>query len=248
MASTGPQVNNYRSVFISDIHLGTRMSQADKLLDFLKTFECDKIYLVGDIIDGWAMSKSRYWPQAHNDVIQKLLRKGRKGTEIVYIPGNHDEFMRDYCDSEFGHILLVKDTIHIGVDDRIYYVTHGDQFDVVVKNIKWLAYIGSWAYDFSIMLNVLFNRARKLFGLEYWSLSAWLKYKVKEAVNFIGDYEKSLSSYAKSKKFNGIICGHIHHPSIRDIDGIEYINCGDWVESCTAVVEHHDGKFEIIKW
>jgi UDP-2,3-diacylglucosamine pyrophosphatase LpxH len=248
MVSTEPLVNKYRTVFISDIHLGTRMSQADQLLDFMKTFESEKIYLVGDIIDGWAMSKNKYWPQDHNDVIQKFLRKARKGTEIIYIPGNHDEFMRDYCDFEFGHIVLCKDAVHIGVDSKIYYVTHGDQFDVVVKNIKWLAHIGSWAYDFSIMLNVMFNRIRKIFNMEYWSLSAWLKYKVKEAVNFIGDYESSLSAYAKSKKFDGIICGHIHHPSLRYIDDILYLNCGDWVESCTAIVEHYDGKFEIIKW
>ncbi len=241
-------MKNYRTVFVSDIHLGTKMSQADQFLEFLKTFECEKLYLVGDIFDGWAMAGNKYWPQEHNDVIQKLLRKARKKIDIIYIPGNHDEFMRDYCDTHFGNVSIQLDDIHQGVDGKLYLVTHGDQFDVVVTNMKWLAHIGSWAYDVSIAINVAVNKARKLFKLPYWSLSAYLKYKVKEAVNFIGSYEENLSSYAHSRKLDGIICGHIHHANIRDIDGVRYINCGDWVESCTAVVEHYDGRMEIIKW
>jgi UDP-2,3-diacylglucosamine pyrophosphatase LpxH len=241
-------MNHYRTVFISDIHLGTRMSQADQLLRFLRTFECDKLYLVGDIIDGWAMNGSKLWPQSHNDVVQKLLRKARKGTEIIYVPGNHDEFMRDYCDGEFGNILLVKESVHVCQNGKIFLVTHGDQFDVVINHAKWLSHVGSWAYDTSIIVNVYLNRLRKIFGMEYWSLSSYLKQSVKGSVNFIGDYEKTLSNYVKLKNMDGIICGHIHHANIQDMEGITYINCGDWVESLTAIVEHHNGRFELVRW
>lgn len=241
-------MNRYRTVFISDTHLGTKMSQSRFLLDFLKSFECDTLYLVGDIIDGWAIHKSFYWPQEHNDVIQKLMRKARKGTKMVYLPGNHDEFLRSFCDTTFGEISLVDKDIHIGVDGKKYLVMHGDQFDVVVKNMKWLSHLGSWAYDVTIDINVLLSKLRTMLGRPYWSLSAWAKYKVKTAVNFIGDYEENLTSYANSKGADGIICGHIHHPNIRDIDGITYINCGDWCETCSAVVEHLDGTIEVIMW
>jgi len=241
-------MKSYRSVFVSDIHLGTKMSQPDKLLDFMKTFECEKIYLVGDIVDCWYMSKKPIWPQFHNDTVQKLLRKARKGTEVYYIPGNHDDVLRNYCDNEFGNIMLVRETIHIGVDSKLYLVTHGDQFDIVMRNAEWLAHLGSWAYDVSIELSRFVNKVRTVFGLPYWSLSSYLKNTVKESVSFIGNYEETLSKYVKGKNLNGIICGHIHHANIRDIDGITYMNCGDWVESCTALVENHDGTFEIIKW
>ena len=241
-------MKSYKTVFISDVHLGTKMSRAEKLLDFFKTFECEKMYLVGDIVDGWAMNRSKYWPQSHNDVVQKLLRRARKGTEIVYVPGNHDEFMRDFCDFEFGHIILSKESVHVGVDGKLYLVTHGDQFDVVIGHAKWLSKIGSWAYDVSIVINIYLNKIRKLFGMPYWSLSSYLKQTVKESVNFIGDYETTLSNYVKGKKLDGIICGHIHHANISNISGIKYMNCGDWVESCTALVEHYNGTFEIIKW
>ena len=241
-------MKSYRSVFISDIHLGTKMSQPDKLLDFMKTFECEKIYLVGDIVDCWSISKKPIWPQFHNDTVQKILRKARKGTEVYYIPGNHDDVLRNYCDNEFGNIMLVRETIHIGVDNKLYLVTHGDQFDIVMRNAEWLAHLGSWAYDVSIELSRFVNKVRTVFGLPYWSLSSYLKNTVKESVSFIGNYEETLSKYVKGKNLNGIICGHIHHANIRDIDGITYMNCGDWVESCTALVENHDGTFEIIKW
>jgi len=224
------------------------MSQSDQLLEFMKTFECEKIYLVGDIVDCWAMSKKKIWSQLHSDVIQKLLRRARKGTEIVYIPGNHDDIMREYCDAEFGHIILVNDCIHVGIDGKLYLVTHGDQFDIVMQNAKWLAHFGSWAYDISIYMSRFINKIRTVFGLKYWSLSAYLKNTVKESVNFIGNYEETLSNYVKGKKLDGIICGHIHHANIRDIGGIRYMNCGDWVESCTALVEHYNGNFEIVKW
>ena len=241
-------MNSYRSVFLSDIHLGTKMSQSDQLLEFMKTFECEKIYLVGDIVDCWAMSKKKIWSQFHSDVIQKLLRRARKGVEIVYIPGNHDEMLREYCDAEFGHIILVQECIHVGINGKLYLVTHGDEFDVVIKNAKWMAHLGSWAYDVSIDIGRWVSKARSFFNMAQWSLSSYLKHTVKESVNFIGDYETTLANYVRSKKLDGIICGHIHHANIRDIDGITYMNCGDWVESCTALVEHHNGTFEIIKW
>jgi len=224
------------------------MSQADKLLDFMKTFECDNLFLVGDIIDGWALNTGFYWPQTHNDVIQKILRKARKGTKVVYIPGNHDEFLRSFCDTEFGNLILTKQYIHTAADGKKYLLMHGDEFDAVVSKMKWLSHLGSWAYDFSIFFNIFVAKIRNKLGLPYWSLSAWLKYKVKRAVNFISDYEENLSNYALSKGVQGIVCGHIHHPNMRDIQGITYLNCGDWVETCSAIVEHQDGTIEIIYW
>ena len=238
----------YRSVFISDVHLGTRMSQADELLSFMKTFECDNLYLVGDIVDGWAMNSGFYWPQSHNDVVQKILRRARKGTNVVYVPGNHDEFLRGFCDNSFGSITLTDQMIHVGLDGKKYLVIHGDQFDVVINHAKWLSHLGSWAYDVSIVFNVLVNRIRTKLNLRPWSLSAWLKYKVKKAVNFIGSYEKTLSEYAGNLRVDGIICGHIHHANHRDVMGTAYLNCGDWVETCSAVVENLDGTFEVIHW
>jgi len=224
------------------------MSQANLLLEFLKSFECEKLYLVGDIIDGWSLGRSFYWPQDHNDVIQKFLRRARKNTRVIYIPGNHDEFLRAFGEHQFGNVELLRNDTHIGVDGKKYIVMHGDEFDAVINNIKWLSHLGAWAYDVSISLNIIVSKIRSWFGLPYWSVSAWLKYKVKEAVNFIGNYEQNLSAYAKSKEANGIICGHIHHANIRKIDDVVYMNCGDWVESCTALVEHLDGTWEIIVW
>jgi UDP-2,3-diacylglucosamine pyrophosphatase LpxH len=238
---------HYRSVVISDVHLGTKMSQASSLLAFLKTFECDSLYLVGDIIDGWSLKHRFYWPQEHNDVIQKLLRKARKGTRIVYLPGNHDEFLRGFGDQDLGNIQVIDSCVHTGVDGKRYQVMHGDQFDVVIKHAKWLAHVGSWAYDTLIILNLAVAGVRRLLNLKPWSLSAWAKYQVKSAVNFIGDYENNLAGYAESHGCNGVICGHIHSANIRQIGNCTYLNSGDWVESCTALVEHHDGHWEIVK-
>ena len=240
-------MEHYRSVFISDVHLGTKMCQAELLLDFLKTFECDNIYLVGDLIDGWALSKTFFWPQSHNDVIQKILRKSRTGTKIYYIAGNHDEFLRVFAPQMLGNIVIEDSVIHMTIDDKKMLVLHGDQFDAVVNKMKWLSHLGSWAYDVSIMINIYVAKIRNLLDLPYWSLSAWAKYKVKKAVNFISDYEENLLNYAKTKGASGIICGHIHHANIRDIDGLAYMNCGDWVESCTALIEDMDGNFFIKK-
>jgi UDP-2,3-diacylglucosamine pyrophosphatase LpxH len=237
-----------RALFLSDIHLGTRGCQADKLLDFMRYYDADVIYLVGDVVDGWQLKAGWYWPQAHNDVVQKLLRKARKGTRLFYIPGNHDEFLRDYYGTHFGGIEVIQDAIHIGLDGRRYLVIHGDLFDVVIRHARWLALVGNHAYDVAIWLNTHFNAVRRFFGLTYWSLSQWAKLKVKNAINFIGEYERTLAAEAHRRGVDGVICGHIHHAIISTASGVRYINCGDWVESCTAVIEGFDGVFEIVKW
>jgi UDP-2,3-diacylglucosamine pyrophosphatase LpxH len=244
--SKGPM--RVRTLFLSDIHLGSKGCQADKLLDFLRHYEADTVYLVGDIVDGWQLRANWYWPQTHNDVVQKLLRQARKGARLLYIPGNHDEFLRDYYGTHFGGIDVLEDAIHLGPDGKRYLVIHGDLFDVVIRHARWLALLGNNAYDLAIWLNTHFNAIRRAFGLTYWSLSQWAKLKVKNAVNFIGEYEKTLAAEARRRGVDGVICGHIHHAVIRDDAGLSYINCGDWVESCTAVVEHFDGRFEIIRW
>lgn len=237
-----------RTLFISDIHLGTRGCQADKVLDLLRCYDADTIYLVGDIVDGWQLRSSWYWPQSHNDVVQKLLRKARKGTRVIYIPGNHDEFLRDYYGSHFGGIDVVESAIHVTANRKRYLVIHGDLFDVVIRHARWLALLGNHAYDFAIWLNTHFNMVRRAMGLTYWSLSRWVKLKVKNAVNFIGEFEHALGNEARRRGTDGVICGHIHHAVIRADDRLTYINCGDWVESCTAVVEHFDGRLEIVEW
>jgi UDP-2,3-diacylglucosamine pyrophosphatase LpxH len=238
----------YRSLFVSDIHLGSKNCQAEAFLDFLKHNEADTYYLIGDIIDFWRLRKKPYWPQSHNDVMQKLLRKVRKGAKIVYVPGNHDEALRDFCDHSFGGIEMARSKIYESVDGRRFLILHGDEFDVVVLYAKWLAHLGDWAYETSVTLNKYFNIVRRRLGLPYWSLSAYLKHKVKGAVSFIGDYEKTLAHEAKRRNADGVICGHIHHAAKTQIEGIEYMNTGDWVESCTAIAETMDGQFEIIHW
>ena len=237
-----------RTLFLSDVHLGTKGCQADALLSFLRVYEADTIYLVGDIVDGWQLKSAWYWPQSHNDVIQKILRKARKGARIIYIPGNHDEFLREYYGSHFGGIEVVEDAVHVAADGKRYLVIHGDLFDVVIRHARWLALLGNHAYDTAIWLNTHFNTIRRAMGLTYWSLSKWVKLKVKNAVNFIGEFERTLVGEARRRGADGVICGHIHHAVIRVEDDLTYVNCGDWVESCTAVVEHYDGRLEIIEW
>ena len=243
-----PASKRYRTLFISDIHLGTRGCQAAKLLDFLRHHEADTGYLVGDIVDGWALRSSWYWPQSHNDVVQKLLRQARKGSRLIYIPGNHDEFLRDYYGTHFGGIEVVESAIHTTADGERFLVVHGDMFDLVVTQARWLALLGDKAYELALAANRVFNGLRRVFGAPYWSLSKWAKHKVKNAVNFIGAFEKALATEAKKHNADGVICGHIHTPAIHDDFGLRYINCGDWVESCTAVGETLDGRFEIITW
>jgi UDP-2,3-diacylglucosamine pyrophosphatase LpxH len=218
------------------------------LLDFLREVDADTIFLVGDIVDGWRLKAGWYWPQEHNDVVQKLLRKVRKGVRLVYIPGNHDEFLRDYLGTHFGGIEVADSAIHLGADGRRYLVVHGDSFDVVVRHARWLALLGDWAYDAALWVNRYLNHLRRRLGLTYWSLSQWAKLKVKNAVNYIGDFENALVLEAKRSGVDGIICGHIHHAAMHDRLGLRYINCGDWVESCTAVAETYEGVFEILHW
>jgi UDP-2,3-diacylglucosamine pyrophosphatase LpxH len=240
--------HTYRSVFISDVHLGTRTAQAAALLDFLRHVQCDTLYLVGDIVDFWKVRRGPHWPQSHNDVLQKVLRKARKGTRVVFIPGNHDEGLRDYCGMSFGGIELKRDTIHEGANGKKYLVMHGDEFDIIVRYARWLAFLGDRSYEFSLALNGPLNWARKSLGFGYWSLANFLKQKVKGAVNFIGEFEEALVCEARRRGADGLISGHIHHANNRDIGGIHYLNCGDWVESCTAIGERADGTFEMLHW
>ena len=248
MQTPAGETRRFRALFLSDMHLGTRGCQAERLVDFLRHHDADTIYLVGDIVDGWQLRSTWHWPQAHNDVLQKLLRKARKGTRIIYVPGNHDDFLREYCGMHFGGIEIVETAIHICADGSRYLVLHGDLLDIVIKYARWLALLGNKAYDVAIAANTLFNKARRLFGLTYWSLSKWAKLKVKNAVKFIGEFERALAAEADRHGVDGIICGHIHHAAIQETSGIRYVNCGDWVESCTAVAEHADGRLEIIAW
>jgi len=241
-------LRHFRALFISDVHLGARGCQAELLLDFLRYHDADTIYLVGDIVDGWRLRSSWYWPQAHNDVVQKLLRKARKGARTIYVPGNHDEFLREYYGTHFGGIEVAERFIHVGADGRRYLVIHGDHFDLVVTQARWLAHLGDYAYTAAIAVNRVFNSLRRRFGFGYWSLSQWAKHKVKNAVNYIGEFEKTLVIEARRNAADGVICGHIHHAAIHNEFGVTYINCGDWVESCTAIAEHPDGRFEIITW
>jgi len=245
---SGENPRQVRTLFISDLHLGSKIAKADFLLDFLREHEAETIYLVGDIVDGWRLRRSWHWPQSHNDVVQKLLRKGRKGARIVYVAGNHDEFLRDFQGVHFGGIEVVDDIVHQAADGRRYLVIHGDQFDTIVHNVRWLAYLGDKAYDAAIIVNRVVGRVRRSFGMPYWSFSSWAKVTVKRAVNFISAFQEVVAEQARGRDVHGVICGHIHHAAMEDIGGIRYINTGDWVESCTAVVENFDGSMEILRW
>jgi UDP-2,3-diacylglucosamine pyrophosphatase LpxH len=237
-----------RAIFISDLHIGTPGFQAEALLDFLKNHPSDVLYLVGDIVDGWQLRRRWFWPQSHNDVVQKLLRRARKGCRVIYVPGNHDEFARHFVGHAFGGVEVEYETTHTTATGMKLWVVHGDHFDGVIQCAKWLAYVGDWLYEFTLRMNRHLNSVRARIGLEYWSLSAYLKLKVKKAVNFISDFEVAVSSEAKRRGYDGVVCGHIHHAEIRDVNGILYCNDGDWVESRTALVEHMDGRLEIIYW
>jgi len=238
----------YRAIFISDLHLGTPGCQAVELLEFLKSHPSDYLYLVGDIVDGWQLRRRWYWPQAHNDVVQKLLRRARKGCRVIFVPGNHDEFARGFVGHQFGGIEVLEDAVHVTADGRRLWITHGDYFDGVIQCAKWLAYVGDNAYEFTLKLNRYLNHLRAKFGLPYWSLSAYLKHKVKKAVSFIGDFEVAVAHEARRRGHHGVVCGHIHRAEMRDINGVLYCNDGDWVESRTALVEHHDGHLELLHW
>ncbi|MBL8588058.1 MAG: UDP-2,3-diacylglucosamine diphosphatase [Methylobacteriaceae bacterium] len=237
-----------RAIFLSDVHLGTRACNAEALLHFLAHHEADTIYLVGDIVDGWRLKSSWHWPQLHNDVVQKLLRKVRKGARLVYVPGNHDEFLRDYASSTFGGVEIVEEAMHRTLDGRRMLVLHGDKFDAVVTNIRWLALLGDWAYDVAIFLSMHISRARRRLGLPYWSFSAWSKEKVKRAVSYISDFENAVAADAARHGVDIVVCGHIHKPAMRQFERVLYLNTGDWIESCSAIVEHRDGRIELVDW
>ncbi|MEL6289159.1 MAG: UDP-2,3-diacylglucosamine diphosphatase [Pseudomonadota bacterium] len=238
----------YRTLFISDVHLGMKNCQAEALLDFLKHTDAQTIVLVGDIVDFWKVKRGAWWPQAHNDVVQKLLRAARKGTRIIYIPGNHDEGLRGYCGQAFGGVELHTDHIFTSAAGKRYLVLHGDVFDTVVRHARWLAYVGDRGYSCALWVNRPLNWVRRRLGFGYWSLSGYLKHHVKRAMQYIGAFEDAVVSEARARKVDGVICGHIHTPAERVVDGVHYLNCGDWVENCTAIGETSAGTFELIYW
>lgn len=241
--------NSYRTIWISDLHLGSTQCQADVLLDFLKYNDSEKLYLVGDIIDFWALSKKMYWPEDHNTVIQKVLRKARHGTQIIYIPGNHDENIRDYDSYVFGDITVKKSDIHTTAAGKRLLVVHGDEYDTIARYHRWLAKLGSTAYDFLLEINRCYTRIRRWLGVQsHFSLAGYVKFKVKNAVQFISDYEESIVNTLRDEGVDGVVCGHIHHAEIKDIGGFLYVNTGDFVESCTAIVEHQNGNLELVNW
>ncbi len=241
-------VRQLRALFLSDVHLGMRPIRVQQLIDFLKAHEAETIYLIGDIIDGWRLAKSWHWPPEYNVLVDLLLDKAAGGTRFVFLPGNHDEFLREYLGTYFGEIEFVDRTVHVTAQGKSYLVIHGDQFDVVVAHAKWLAFVGDWAYRTALRVNIVINWVRRRLGLQYWSLSAWAKHKVKNAVSVIGRFEEALSLEARESGVDGVICGHIHHADMHDRLGIHYVNTGDWVESCTAIAETEAGMFELIKW
>ena len=238
----------FRTIWISDTHLGTSGCKAELLLDFLKSTECDTLFLVGDIIDGWQLRKGWYWPPRHNDVVRCVLKKAKHGTRVVYVPGNHDEAFRDYAGLNLGGVELLPEAIHETADGRKLLVLHGDQFDGVVLYARWIAFLGDYAYTLLLKFNGLINGVRKRLGLPYWSLSALIKKRVKNAVQFIFSFEQAVAHAAVERGVDGVVCGHIHTAEIRQIGDVTYYNDGDWVESCTALVEHPDGRIEIVDW
>lgn len=238
---------SYRTIWISDVHLGLREAKADFLLDFLGKTQAETYYLVGDIIDGWALKRSWYWPSSHNNVIQRLLDIART-SDVTYIPGNHDEAARSFPGIRLGGIHLTKKATHTTADGRRFLITHGDEFDGMIRHARWLSKLGAVAYSGILKLNRHVNRARRWIGLPYWSLSAYLKNRTKKAVQFIAAFENAVARRAEMEGTDGVVCGHIHQPEIREIHGVQYVNTGDWVESCTALVEHWDGRLEILRW
>ncbi len=253
--SAGPGSHHYRTVFISDIHLGTKGSRTDFLVDFLSRVKCEHLYLVGDIVDGWRLRKAWYWDAAHDRVIRLILKHARNGTAVTYIPGNHDEMFRSWLPSlvdphtfEVAGITLRHEAEHTTADGKRLWITHGDQFDSVVRYAKFLAHLGDSAYVTALVMNRWVNVIRRKLGYNYWSLSQWLKRQVKGAVKAIDRFETALAAEAARRGFDGVVCGHIHHAEMRTVNGVRYMNDGDWVESCTALVEHHDGRMELLDW
>ncbi|UIJ44684.1 UDP-2,3-diacylglucosamine diphosphatase [Sphingomonas cannabina] len=238
----------YRTIWISDVHLGTRGCNADMLIDFLDHVDSDTMYLVGDIIDGWRLKKKFYWPAAHNDIVWRILKRAKRGTRIVYIPGNHDEMFRQFTGLHFGGVHIVRQCVHETADGRRLLILHGDEFDAITLSHRWLAYLGDYAYEFMMALNRWVNAWRRFFNLPYWSLSKHAKHKVKKSVEFISNFEEVVAHAAAQRGVDGVVAGHIHTAETREIAGIAYYNDGDWVEGCTALVEHFDGRMEILHW
>jgi UDP-2,3-diacylglucosamine pyrophosphatase LpxH len=238
----------YRTVWISDVHLGTSGCNATLLLDFLRSIECETLYLVGDIVDGWRLRKGWYWPDAHNEVVRRVLKMAHRGTRVIYVAGNHDEVLRDFTGMHFGGIDLVNEAIHETADGKRLLVVHGDMFDGVVLYARWLAFLGDKAYELLLRANVVFNWCRKRMGLPYWSLSAYLKRRVKNAVQYVCNFEEAVAHQASAQELDGVVCGHIHCAEIRQIGDVTYYNDGDWVESCTALAEAADGTISIVDW
>lgn len=241
---------SYRSIFISDVHLGTRGCSAENLTDFLKHNQCDNLYLIGDIFDGWRLRSKWYWPQSHSDVVRKILTKAKRGTRVIYVTGNHDEFLRNFTSFALsvGNIEVVDEALHTAPNGDTYWIIHGDDYDGITRYHKWVAYLGDIGYNTLILLNRWYNFLRRKLGFGYWSLSRFIKHKVKTAVNFITEFETAIARDTISKGYEGVFCGHIHHPEMRNINGILYCNTGDWVETCSAIVEHWDGTLEIVYW
>ncbi|HTO50194.1 MAG TPA: UDP-2,3-diacylglucosamine diphosphatase [Burkholderiales bacterium] len=239
-----------RAIFLSDIHLGTRACQAERLLDFLKAYESDYLFLLGDILDFWAMhSRGVYWSAAQNTLLQKLLKRARHNVQVVFVPGNHDEAAREHVGTSFGNIRVVMDHLHVAADGRRYLLLHGDQFDQVTRYHRWIAVLGDHVYAALVRLNLLLSRLRRALRISgYWSLSGYVKRQVKSAVDYVFGFEEAVVRHAKDRGADGVICGHIHVAAIRDMHGIRYVNCGDWVDSCTAIVEHPDGELELVQW
>jgi UDP-2,3-diacylglucosamine pyrophosphatase LpxH len=238
----------YRTIWISDVHLGTRGCNSDMLIDFLDHVDSDTMYLVGDIIDGWRLKKKFYWPQAHNDIVRRIMKRAKRGDRIVYVPGNHDEMFRQFTGMNFGGVEIRRHAIHETADGRRLLVIHGDEFDAVMLSQRWLAHLGDAAYEITMGLNRWVNRFRRMFGMPYWSLSKYAKSKVKNAVAFITRFEEVVARAAGARGVDGVVAGHIHAADMRTIHGVEYYNDGDWVEGCTALVEHFDGRMEILHW
>lgn len=238
----------FRTIWISDIHLGTKGCNAAMLIDFLDHTDSETMYLVGDIIDGWRLKKKFYWPPEHNDIVWRVLKRARRGTRIVYIPGNHDEMVRPFCGMNFGGVEIKRADVHTTADERRLLVLHGDEFDTIMLAHRWLAFVGDALYHVMMGLNGWVNAVRNGLGLPYWSLSKAAKHKVKNAVEFISKYEEVVARAASERGVDGVVCGHIHTAEMRDFDGIAYYNDGDWVEGCNALVEHFDGTMEILHW
>ncbi len=238
----------YRTIWISDVHLGTRGCNAELLIDFLDHVDSDTLYLVGDIIDGWRLKKKLYWPDAHNDIVWRILKRAKRGTRIVYIPGNHDEMFRQYCGLDFGGVAIRRQAVHETADGRRLLVLHGDEFDAIMLSHRWLAYLGDAAYTFAMWANRWVNAYRRLVGLPYWSLSKHAKSRVKKSVEFISRFEDVVAHEAAMRGVDGVVAGHIHTADIREIAGVDYYNDGDWVEGCTALVEYFDGRMELLHW